>query len=426
MINAIQTTIKNQISARGPQYFFLFNLLLLLVLRSVEISAQQKVFGNVFIPAGGEVTVFGAQDLGSGKITTARGIAHGTLNTTASAQFTNINGTHFVDGAVKKLNAGLSFFPVGDGTFYGPFTASSAGTTGMYFHSDPAGASFPVTARQATLSFVNNSEYWLIEGANTTPVTLTWNKASALADHLSKLDNIRIVGWKNGIWTEIPSRLDANSILGGPSSPQSGSITSSEAIKPDDFKAFAIGTKSETLPVTLVEFNVKKESSTAILSWTTTSETNSHHFAIERSGNSKTWQNIGIVKSLRESSARHEYHFVDSAPIHGINYYRLKMVDADETFAYSSVRSLDFDFASEGITTYPNPAFNVLKIQPRITDGNRRSQVTITDLNGRRYGTSTQWTGDDLNIEKLPSGIYILSVPTQSGEMVQTKFIVQK
>jgi len=399
----------------------------LFALITVDAIAQQKVYGNVFIPSGAEVTVFGAQDFGNnGKITIDRSIVYGRLNAAESVQFVNANENSYINGAIKKLGTSPLVFPVGDGNFYGPFAGSAADLTGVFFHTSPTDASFPVTTRQPVLAFVNNTEYWRIEGPNATSLSLTWNEASALGDHLTRIDDIRIVGWKNGLWTEIPSKPDVNSILGGPSSLTSGSVTSTVAIRPNEFEAFTVGASSEALPVTLADFNIRKELSTGILGWVTTSESNSDHFQIERSTDIKTWHKIGFVKSFGESSVRREYRFDDPTPVRGTNYYRLKMVDADGTFAFSSIRSLTFESVLESIVLYPNPANSVLKILPPITDPSQRKQISVTDLNGSNYNHALKWSGNDLNIEELANGIYILTIPNLSGEPFRAKFVVQK
>jgi hypothetical protein len=102
------------------------------------------------------------------------------------------------------------------------------------------------------------------------------------------------------------------------------------------------------LPVTLVSFFAKKENQAALLQWTTSYETNSAFFEIQRSENGKDWHALGQVAAGGESKALLQYAFTDSNPISGgsskgENLYRLKMVDTDERFAYSMIRSLRFD-----------------------------------------------------------------------------------
>lgn len=396
-------------------------------LTSLNGFAQQKAYGNIFIPADAEITIFGTQDFAdAAKINTNRSVHGSTLNVAENVQFLNANENSFVNGALKKLGNSPLMFPVGDGNFYGPFLASGDETTGVYHHVDPASESFLPTLRQPVLGSVSNTEYWQIKGPNSTSLTLTWNESSALASYVTKLENVRIVGWKDGIWTEISSKPDANSIFGGTSSLTVGSVTTTAAIIPNDFDAFTIGATANALPVTLINFQVRKEFDTAILSWTTTFEYASDHFAIQRSADGKNWNDIGFVKSSGESVVARTYRFDDANPIQGVNYYRLKMLDKDGTFAFSSMKSLYYESTSEGIVLYPNPVTSVLSI--RISDGNLldHQPMTITDLNGRNYDHLWKWTGNDLNVERLSNGIYILTVPAINGKPALIKFTVQR
>ncbi len=96
------------------------------------------------------------------------------------------------------------------------------------------------------------------------------------------------------------------------------------------------------LPVTLTSFIATKEGQTAQLKWSTTEETNSDRFEIERSQNGKNWDLIGTQKSNGESTSLKNYTFSDVKPLNGENLYRLKMIDRDATYAYSRIQSLTF------------------------------------------------------------------------------------
>lgn len=89
------------------------------------------------------------------------------------------------------------------------------------------------------------------------------------------------------------------------------------------------------LPVTLSEFNVFKYENTAQLKWTTVSESNSQYFELQRSEDATSWNVINKQNARGESKGVVNYSFIDNTPLNGSNYYRLKMVDADASFAYS-------------------------------------------------------------------------------------------
>jgi hypothetical protein len=165
-----------------------------------------------------------------------------------------------------------------------------------------------------------------------------------------------------------------------------------------------------SLPVTLISFNVKKEGPTANLSWMTTEETNSDRFEIQRSSNAKNWNAIGEIAAAGESKAQVTYRFQDAYPAAGLNYYRLRMIDKDETFAFSSVRTIEFP--KTNIRIYPNPVSDELTIR---TDQGGLAKVRLFDQKGVAVYDSGAKVSDTINVRNLASGIYIVRMEHLDG-----------
>ena len=87
---------------------------------------------------------------------------------------------------------------------------------------------------------------------------------------------------------------------------------------------------------------------------------NTDYFQIEHSTDAVGWSNIGNVAASGESTATLNYLLNHNGPVEGKNFYRLKMVDRDGTFAYSTIRKVSF---SELLTAliYPNPVSACIK-----------------------------------------------------------------
>ncbi|WP_353718691.1 Ig-like domain-containing protein [Dyadobacter sp. 676] len=171
------------------------------------------------------------------------------------------------------------------------------------------------------------------------------------------------------------------------------------------------------MPVKLVTFDAHKENGTALLSWSTTEEVNSDRFEIERSTTGKNWTQIGIVASNGESNSLKTYQFTDQAPLEGDNLYRLKMVDKDQTFAYSRVRSLNVENGPVAYV-YPNPATERVFLN---TGKKVVTQVTIVNASGATIAAKVRAGYVDVNV--LPAGIYILKVTYQDGSESCFKFL---
>ncbi|MEO6287542.1 MAG: T9SS type A sorting domain-containing protein [Dyadobacter sp.] len=184
------------------------------------------------------------------------------------------------------------------------------------------------------------------------------------------------------------------------------------------------------LPVTLVSFTAKIENETALLQWSTSFETNSAFFEIQRSLNGKEWHAIGQVAAGGESKSMLHYAFKDPSPIRvgqskGENLYRLKMIDADETFAYSAVRSVQFEGLNE-IALFPNPAME--KVQITVEDWNKVECIYIVNAAGKPVyeSISSQLTGISANgipVKHLPTGLYFVKIMSNNGQVHSLKMM---
>jgi hypothetical protein len=176
------------------------------------------------------------------------------------------------------------------------------------------------------------------------------------------------------------------------------------------------------LPVTLISFSAAKEGKTALLSWATSEETNSDRFEIERSANGKQWNKIGSVESGKESTTIRKYAFTDESPLTGQNLYRLKMVDQDNTFAYSVIRRVATE--GKGITLYPNPAAEFVKldgIAPALV-----KNVEILSHNGISVYQSAAVSTEGIDVKKLAPGAYLLKITDLNGALNTQKLVIAR
>ena len=178
------------------------------------------------------------------------------------------------------------------------------------------------------------------------------------------------------------------------------------------------------LPVKLVNFDAAREGNMVNLKWATTEEVNSDRFEVEHSLNGKQWNQIGTVTSNGESKVMKNYSFADLNAANGENMYRLKMVDKDETFAYSRIRSVKFDGAGVDLSVYPNPSTDKLFIR----DNGTVKEVVMRGVNGNAvYRSSTFATGNGMiDVKNLLPGIYIVQVTRQNGTLSTHKVLVGK
>nr|WP_295921868.1 SdrD B-like domain-containing protein [uncultured Dyadobacter sp.] len=178
-----------------------------------------------------------------------------------------------------------------------------------------------------------------------------------------------------------------------------------------------------SLPVTLISFEAKGADHSALLNWSTATETNSDRFEIERSTNGKAWTKIGTVRSHGESSSVKKYVFTDPSPFSGDNFYRLRMIDSDLTFTYSRIQHV-FYGAIQPVTVFPNPVSDVLYVKG--LNPEKVKELSVVNSRGERMLKSGRITAQGIDVSHLPAGLYTVTVKDTDGKVRSFKVMVSR
>ncbi|WP_138484824.1 T9SS type A sorting domain-containing protein [Dyadobacter bucti] len=219
----------------------------------------------------------------------------------------------------------------------------------------------------------------------------------------------------------IGNTSDGGMVLMGSSTSNAGFAKTENGKGGTDFWIVKLAPDEPSLPVTLKTFSAKKESTSAVLSWQTTSETRSSHFEIQHSTNGKTWTALGAINAKGESSEIWNYQYIHSHPATGENLYRLKMVDTDGSFALSKINRLKFagDFS---IHVYPNPAVETMTVQAG--DWSKVKSVEVLNSIGKAVYHSGSIPVQTINAKELPRGLYFVKVSLNDGSVTTQKLAV--
>jgi hypothetical protein len=180
------------------------------------------------------------------------------------------------------------------------------------------------------------------------------------------------------------------------------------------------------LPIELAYFNADNMDEKVALSWMTTVEKNTDYFMIERSVDGIIWQQILRTKAAENSNHHIYYETADTEPLNGISYYRLVTHDLDKTASVSPIRSVDRNNKNGYLIFYPNPVFDELNIVSSYGFGNVTYE--LYDIAGKQIKTETKYQTFDkltLDLSRLESGIYILSLKSPKGDLSSYKIIVK-
>ena len=196
------------------------------------------------------------------------------------------------------------------------------------------------------------------------------------------------------------------------------------------------------LPVELTSFKASVDNGIVELSWQTATEVNNYGFEIQRkkAKGKSSWKKIGFVEGAGNSNSPKEYYFTDKALQSGKFYYRLKQIDIDGDFNYSSVVEVNIKVPVKFVLdqNYPNPfgektAAGVLSTKIKYSiPANALVTLRVFDVLGRKVATlvnSRKTTGmyqAEFRAANLPSGTYFyrLTAKGKFGMFSETKKMI--
>lgn len=194
----------------------------------------------------------------------------------------------------------------------------------------------------------------------------------------------------------------------------SGSIYQFTAVSQiENGRRFTIGTINNILtplPVGLTKFDAKlTEKRTVELSWQTAFETNNESFTVERSKNGTDWADLLTKKGAGNSISTLNYYAIDSLPLAGVSYYRLKQTDFNGSINYHKIAAVDNSLQIfESIEIFPNPSHGYFQISGDIDENEK-----IVFYNSLGQDVSDLFdvisVSDGLHVydsRNLPSGLY--------------------
>lgn len=173
------------------------------------------------------------------------------------------------------------------------------------------------------------------------------------------------------------------------------------------------------LPVELISFNAEpNEKKSVNLDWKTATQENFSHFVLEHSIDGKTFTPFDLVKTENHTTQEiQNYENTHLRPRLGQNYYRLKMVDINETFEYSDIKVVDMaDVEFSEPKLFPNPAIIGQSLELSISNLTN-AHLFIYQLDGKLVRNISLKDGQNsINTIGFASGTYFYSI--QSAEQV--------
>lgn len=358
-----------------------------------------------------------------------------TLGTAAGSAGTLVytSGTRFYGGNIERwfpttsitVPAVAGQFPIGTSTDYRPIyfgnAGLSAGGTIKVRHTGSAGATAVAptfTDNGGTVATRSNS-FWTVTTANSlgtgTHAVRTEGTGFGTVGNINDLRITRV-----------------NTISPGSDGSHAGTLTNPQVNRTglstvnlsNSFYWGSVNVGPTPLPVNLLFFNAQVANSKIEINWATASELNNDYFIVERSANGENFLSIGEVKGNGTTNNRNDYKMIDTSPLNGKAYYRLKQTDYDGSFKYSKIITVTVESFSTTLEVYPNPS-NGNEVTIELSDLKEWEMIPVVvyDLLGKEQGKFVLHPGENKDYisqsilfkNPLSKGVYILKAgPTLS------------
>jgi hypothetical protein len=199
--------------------------------------------------------------------------------------------------------------------------------------------------------------------------------------------------------------------------------------------AGVISTKDILLPVGLTSFAATATHYSTTLAWKTATEENNYGFEIERRvvGSSAQWLKLGFVAGNGTSNSAHAYSYSDANISSGTYAYRLKQIDNNGTYKYSSEAEVTISIPKVFALNqnYPNPfnptttftftlaqdGFTTLKIYNVL--GKEVATLVNSEMKAGITNTIT------FDASKLASGIYFSRLENNGKAQIKKSLLMK-
>ena len=200
----------------------------------------------------------------------------------------------------------------------------------------------------------------------------------------------------------------------------SGSGAEGTNITVDDFRTNGVRSLAP-LPVDFISFDARNVNNQVLLTWKVANEENVSHYEVEKSNDGRSFSTIGKVAK----AGRDTYTYTDATVIN-IAYYRIKNVDNDGKFKYSSIARLVNGKSEIVLKAFPLPVQSKLTLQHPTISG--KGLVSISAADGRTVRTLVPANGSmqtNIDMNGLQNGMYFIRFDSGNGH-VQTMKVVKQ
>ncbi|NII27321.1 T9SS type A sorting domain-containing protein [Pseudoflavitalea sp. X16] len=359
------------------------------------------------ISAGQVSRTLGAGDITGGNDVTARGfVANGCVSPMTPGEVYTLAGTAggtqvCISGTVSALGTGYSdascndiayILPTGVSPVSGTINVCAKYESGVPTinsqpycerHYDIEPATNAATATATITLYYTQAEFDAYNAANGVYPDLPTGSGDAAG-----IANLRITQFHGTSGTGIPGSYSGSAEYINPADGSiiwnSGGNRWEISFAVTGFSGFFVHTGSFALPLRLLQFSGTQSGKGNLLQWTTAAEEGTAFFDIQRSADGINFTTVGQVAASGTTTGNKNYRYTDNVGNTGqtVFYYRLKMIDHNGRYTYSTIVKLEHVYPELLVKVLQNPFRRQLQADitsPQVQEG----VITLTDMNGR-------------------------------------------
>jgi len=248
-------------------------------------------------------------------------------------------------------------------------------------------------------------------------ITTNYNVANGSSINLS-------ASWPQGTnytWTGTVATSRSTSVTPPANTTTNYTVSDGFGCVTDQFSVTATG----TLPVSILNYEVKLNNNKVDVTWSTTTEVNNKFFTIERSSNGRDFTAIGTVNGAGNSTSIKSYSFADLNPLPGVSYYRLSQTDINNHTEYLRIKQIVNNAGKDFEVKALSGSAGSLSLQIN-SSAQSIYQLRIYDILGRERKNEMVNCVSGLNKKEyvLEAGVYVCEVISNKGEKISLKTVV--
>jgi len=184
------------------------------------------------------------------------------------------------------------------------------------------------------------------------------------------------------------------------------------------------------LPVSIINLNGYQKGNDIQIGWTALNELNVDRYEVEKSGNGFSFATAIKVPARNNGNAQNNYSILDTKPLQGNNFYRIKATDKNGAVYYTAIIAVNILGGKTSVIVMPNPVPNkIVNLQLNNLDAGKYNVVLYNSIGQKVFNRTIEHLGGSASQSLIfPSsiarGIYVLKVFNQTFDY-NTKIVIE-